>query len=64
MKQTRFIQPNRLFSSIRFAIAVSLVTAAVAMAFVAVKPSVPRYWVKSDNKDAINKFRQDSRSVF
>ena len=63
MKQPRFTQPNRLFSSIRFGIAVSLVTAAAAMAFVAVKPSGP-LWVKSDNKDAINKFRQDRARLF
>jgi hypothetical protein len=63
MKQPRFSQPNRLFSSIRFGIAVSLVTAAAAMAFVAVKSSGP-LWVKSDNKDAINKFRQDRARLF
>jgi len=58
MKQTRFSQPNRLFSSIRSAIAVSLVTAAAAMAFVAIQPSVPWLLGKSEKKNVTNKFSQ------
>ena len=42
MKTLRTLsQPHRLFSSIRLAIAVSLITAAAAMAFVATKPNSP-----------------------
>src|SRR5436190_22905098 len=58
MKQTRFSQRNRLFSSIRFSIAVSLVTAAAAMAFVAIQPSVPWLLGKSEKKNVTNKFSQ------
>ncbi|PYL68410.1 MAG: hypothetical protein DMF20_00875, partial [Verrucomicrobia bacterium] len=38
-------------------------SAAAAMAFVAVKPSGPQ-WVKSDNKDPINKFSQNRGQFF
>src|SRR4029450_13099401 len=56
-KQPPFGQRNRLFSSIRFAIAVSLVTAAAAMAFVAVNPS--RFLLgKADTKPDVNKLIQ------
>ena len=34
------------------------------MAFVAVKPSSPLLWGKTDNKSAINKFRQDRAGLF
>jgi hypothetical protein len=43
--------------------AVTLMSAAAAMAFVAVKPSGP-LWVKSDSKDAINKFAQNRTALF
>jgi hypothetical protein len=58
MKQPRFSQPNRLFSFIRFGIAASLVTAAAAMAFVAVKPSVPFLLGKSEKKPDVDKLIQ------
>jgi hypothetical protein len=60
MKLLRFTQPNRIFSVIRFGIAVSLVTAAAAMAFVAVKQPSSLLVVKSNSKNqAVAKFRQD-----
>ncbi len=43
--------------------AVTLMSAATAMAFVAVNPSGP-LWVKSDNKGAINKFSQNHAALF
>ena len=64
MKQPRFTQPNRLFSFIRFGIAVSLLTAAAAMAFIAVKPSGPLLLGKIDNKKAINKFNPNRAPLF
>ena len=65
MKQHRSSQPNRLFSFIRFGIAVSLVTAAAAMAFVAVKPSGPLLVTNSNsNNQAIAKFREDREELF
>jgi hypothetical protein len=54
---------NRLFSVVRTASAVTLMSAAAAMAFVAVKPSGP-LWAKSDNKSAINKLRQNHAELF
>jgi hypothetical protein len=47
----------RFVSHLRMAGAVTLLSAAAAMAFVAVKPSGP-LWVKSDSKDAANKLMQ------
>ncbi len=43
---------------------VTLMSAAAAMAFVAVKPSGPLSWAKSDNKNAINKFSQNRAELF
>src|SRR6266480_2572540 len=63
MKTLHSFSRNRFASSVRFAVAGTLLSAAVAMAFVAVKPSGP-LWVKSDSKDAINKFRQDRAGLF
>ena len=63
MKTPHPFRQNRLFSAVRFASAGTLLFAAVAMAFVAVKPPSP-LWVKSDSKDAINKFRQDRARLF
>ncbi len=42
---------------------VTLLSAAAAMAFVAVKPSGP-LWAKSDNKNSINKFSQNHAELF
>src|SRR5215471_3936297 len=58
MKQPHFSQPNRLFSCIRFTIAGTLLSAAVAMAFVAVKPSVPFLLGKSEKKPDVDKLMQ------
>src|SRR6266513_2866634 len=60
MKAPNSFSRNRFFSSVRFAIAVALMSAAAAMAFVAAKSSGPFLLGKSGNTDqAINKFRQD-----
>jgi hypothetical protein len=60
MKTPRSFSRNRLFSGVRFTIAGTLLSAAVAMAFVAAKPSGPFLFGKSGNTNkAINKFRQD-----
>ncbi|MGB9474954.1 MAG: hypothetical protein WCE87_07780 [Candidatus Udaeobacter sp.] len=56
MKITRWFVRNRLQSHLRFATAIVLMSAAAAMAFVAMKPSGP-LWAKSDSKNAINKNR-------
>src|SRR6266480_2340037 len=57
MKTPRWFIRNRFVSHLRIASVVTLLSAAAAMAFVAVKPSGP-LWAKSDNKNAINKFSQ------
>ena len=57
MKTPRWFTGNRFVSHLRRAGAVALMSAATAMAFVAVNPSGP-LWVKSDNKDAFNKLRE------
>ncbi len=57
MKTPRWFTGNRFVSHLRMAGAVALMSAATAMAFVAVNPSGP-LWVKSDNKDAFNKLRE------
>ena len=62
MKTHRSFTHNRLISHLRFAGAVTLLSAAAAMAFVAVKPSVP-LWANSDKKDAFKKLKQ-ARSQF
>ena len=63
MKTPRWFIGSRFVSHLRMAGAVTLMSAATAMAFVAVKPSGP-LWVKSDNKDAINKFSQNRTALF
>lgn len=63
MKTHRSFIRNRFVSHLRFAGVVTLLSAAAAMAFVAVKPSGP-LWVKSDKKDAINKFNQNRAQLF
>ena len=63
MKNPSWFIRNRLVSHLRFASAMTLMSAAAAMAFVAVKPSGP-LWVKSDNKNAVDKFRQDRARLF
>src|SRR5882757_7072232 len=60
MKAPHSFSRNRFFSSVRFAIAVTLMFAAAAMAFVAAKSSGPFLSGKSGNTNkSINKFRQD-----
>jgi hypothetical protein len=58
MKTPRWFIGSRFVSHLRMAGAVTLMSAAAAMAFVAVKPSGP-LWANADNKNSINKFRQD-----
>jgi hypothetical protein len=57
MKTRRRFTRNRLASHLRTASAVTLMSAAAAMAFVAVKPSGP-LWAKSDKTDVLNKLMQ------
>jgi hypothetical protein len=60
MKTPRWFSPNRLLSHLRIATAGTLISAAAAMTFVAVNPSSPVSFGKSDNeREAINKFRKD-----
>ena len=63
MKTPHCSNQTRFFSLVRIASASVLLTAAAAMAFVAVKPSGP-LWAKSDSKDAINKFNQNHVQLF
>ncbi len=63
MKTPRWFIGNRFVSHLRMAGVVTLMSAAAAMAFVAVKPSGP-LWVKSDNKGAINKISQNRTALF
>src|SRR6266436_4836320 len=63
MKTPRWFTRTRFFSLVRITSASVLLTAAAAMAFVAVKPSGP-FWVKSDSKGAINKFNQNRAQLF
>jgi hypothetical protein len=62
MKTPRWFTGIRFVSHLRMAGVVTLMSAAAAMALVAVKPSGPA-WVKSDNNDALNKLTQ-ARSQF
>src|SRR5947199_2828829 len=57
MKTHRQFTRNRLVPNLRIASVVTLMSAAAAMAFVAVNPSGP-FWAKSDNKNVIDKFGQ------
>src|SRR5436309_11700354 len=60
METPRWFSRNHLLSQFRIASAVTLMSAAAAMAFVAAKPSGPFLLGKSGNTNpAINKFRQD-----
>src|SRR5438552_17479238 len=52
------------FSHLRIAAAVTLMSAAAALAFVAVNPSGPLLLGKSDNQAAINKLRQNRVQLF
>src|SRR6266581_9431922 len=60
MKAPHSFSRNRFFSSVRFAGAVTLMSAAAVMALIAAKSSGPFLLGKSGNTNqAINKFRQD-----
>ncbi len=60
MKTPRWFSRNRILSHLRIATAGTLISAAAAMTFVAVNPSSPVSFGKSDNeRQAINKFRKD-----
>jgi hypothetical protein len=63
MKTYRQFTRNRLVPNLRIVSVVTLMSAAAAMAFVAVNPSGP-FWAKSDNKNAINKFSQKNAELF
>src|SRR2546429_678721 len=58
MKSPQYFTRSRLVSHLRFATAVTLMSASAAIAFVAVKPSGPLLLGKVDNKSAINNFRE------
>ena len=59
MKTPHSFGRNRLFSIVRFASAGTLLFAAVAMAFVAIKPQGPTLASSQDRLRATNKFRAD-----
>jgi hypothetical protein len=60
MKSPHWFSRNRFFSLVRIASAVTLMSAAAAMAFVAVKSSGPLLLGKSENnRQPFNKFRTD-----
>src|SRR5437868_12512777 len=63
MKTPHCSNRTRFFSVVRITSASVLLTAAAAMAFVAVKPSGP-LWAKSDSKGAITKFDQNRVQLF
>jgi len=63
MKAPHSFTRNRLVSHLRIAGAVTLLSAAAAMALVAVKPSGP-LWAKSESKNAVNKLNQDRVQLF
>ena len=63
MKTPASFSRTRFFSLARVTSASVLLTAAAAMAFVAVKSSGPS-WAKSDSKNTINKFNQNRAQLF
>jgi hypothetical protein len=63
MKTHRWFVRSRLMSDLRITSAVTLISAAAAMAFVAVNPSGP-FWAKSDNKNAIDKLSRNRAELF
>src|SRR5437868_10254063 len=64
MKTPRQFKSTYLFSLVRTVSAVTLMSAAAAMAFVAVQSSGPLSWAKSDNQHAIDKLRQNRAALF
>src|SRR5437588_9904980 len=64
MKAPHWFTRNHLRSQLRMASALTLISAAAAMAFVAAKPSSPILRGKSGKThQAINKFRQDRDQI-
>jgi hypothetical protein len=63
MKTPRWFTSNRFVSHLRMAGVVTLISAAAAMALVAVKPS-GTLWPKSDKQNAVNKFSQNRAALF
>src|SRR4029077_6816177 len=59
MKTHRWFSRNRLVPHLRIASVVTLMSAAAAMAFVAVKPSGPALASSQDRLRTISKFRGD-----
>jgi hypothetical protein len=65
MKTPRWFIGNRFVPHLRMAGVVTLMSAAAAMAFVAVKPSGPMLVTNSNsNNQAIAKFREDREELF
>jgi hypothetical protein len=64
MKAPHSFTHNRLVSHLRIAGVVTLLSAAAAMALVAVKPSGPLFLAKSDSKSAIDSLRQNRVALF
>src|SRR5436190_6529299 len=65
MKSDRWFSRNRLLSQLRIGSGITLMSAAAAMAFVAVKPSSPMLLGRSTFKhEAIDKFRMDRDELF
>src|SRR5438552_18823714 len=64
MKTHRSFSRNRLVSHLRLAGVVTLMSAAAAMAFVAVKPSGPLFLAKAENKGGLDKLRQNHTELF
>src|SRR6266498_2827435 len=64
MKTPRWSTRNHLLSHLRIATVVTLMSAAAAMAFVAVKPSGPLFLAKAENKGGIDKLRRNHAELF
>src|SRR5438477_1417743 len=64
MKNPHWFVRKRLVSHLRLASAMTLISAAAAMAFVAVKPTGPLFFAKSESKSAIDKLRQNRAVLF
>lgn len=64
MKTPHRFKPNYLFSLVRTASAVTLMSAAAAIAFVAVRPPDPLLLAKAENKGGIDKLRQNHAELF
>src|SRR5215831_467404 len=64
MKTAHWFTHYRLASHLRIASMVILMSAAAAMAFVAMNPSGPLFLAKSDSKSANDKLRQNRAALF